>query len=81
MDIKEPREGHWPVPLRIAATHGAVQYIPADVRWTLVSDELPERCDLIFNLAAVHREPGHAPREYYETNLQARKMCARGPNR
>ena len=26
--------------------------------------------DLIVNLAAVHREPGHAPHEYFETNIQ-----------
>jgi GlcNAc-P-P-Und epimerase len=32
--------------------------------------------DLIFNLAAVHREPGHAAHEYYETNLPgATNVC------
>ena len=77
VDISVPREDRWPAPLRIAATHGAVQYIPADVRRSLVSDGLPDRCDLIFNLAAVHREPGHAPHEYYETNLSgAENVCA-----
>jgi nucleoside-diphosphate-sugar epimerase len=30
---------------------------------------LPSKADLVFNLAAVHREPGHAPTEYFETNL------------
>jgi GlcNAc-P-P-Und epimerase len=33
--------------------------------------------DLIVNLAAVHREPGHQPNEYYETNLPgAENVCA-----
>ena len=76
VDIKEPREDRWPALLRNAATLGAVQYIPADVRRPLVSDELPTSCDLIINLAAVHREPGHAPYEYYETNLHgAENVC------
>ena len=40
-------------------------------RWTSC-----QKADLIFNFAAVHREPGHEPREYYETNLQgATNVC------
>ncbi len=32
--------------------------------------------DVIVNLAAIHREPGHRPEEYYETNLSgARNVC------
>ena len=27
-------------------------------------------CDVVFNLAAVHRTPGHEPHEYYETNVR-----------
>jgi nucleoside-diphosphate-sugar epimerase len=35
------------------------------------------RADLIFNLAAVHREPGHQAHEYFETNLKgAENVCA-----
>jgi nucleoside-diphosphate-sugar epimerase len=38
---------------------------------------LPERVDLVFNLAAVHREPGHEPHEYFETNIKgAENVCA-----
>jgi len=39
-----------------------------------LTDEPPE---WIFNLAAVHREPGHEPREYFATNLPgAEHVCA-----
>ena len=32
-------------------------------------DRIDETGSWIFNLAAIHREPGHLPREYYETNI------------
>jgi nucleoside-diphosphate-sugar epimerase len=34
------------------------------------------RPSIIFNLAAIHREPGHEPREYFETNIHgAENVC------
>lgn len=47
-----------------------ISYVQVDVRtspdtWLLPSDSI----DLIVNLAAVHREPGHSTHEYFETNL------------
>ncbi len=54
-----------------------VVYVPCDVRQPLDTAELPQHTDLIINLAAVHREPGHDPSEYYETNLPgAEHVCA-----
>jgi nucleoside-diphosphate-sugar epimerase len=54
-----------------------VMYIPCDVRLPLDAVPLPQQADLIVNLAAVHREPGHEPNEYYETNLPgAEHICA-----
>jgi nucleoside-diphosphate-sugar epimerase len=54
-----------------------VMYIPCDVRLPLDAVPLPQQADLIVNLAAVHREPGHKPNEYYETNLPgAEHICA-----
>ena len=48
-----------------------------DVRTNLWRDEMPDKVDLIFNLAAVHREPGHEPFEYYDTNLAgAENVCS-----
>lgn len=36
----------------------------------------PETIEFVANLAAVHREPGHLPHEYYETNiLGAEHVC------
>src|SRR4051794_36524298 len=37
----------------------------------------PLRRPLIFNLAAVHRTPGHADREYHETNESGARHVVR----
>jgi nucleoside-diphosphate-sugar epimerase len=51
--------------------------VACDVRRPLNAVALPGQTDLIVNLAAVHREPGHEPQEYYETNLPgAENVCA-----
>lgn len=48
-----------------------------DVRKKLKTIDLPKKVDLIFNLAAIHKEPGHQPREYFDTNLLgAQNICA-----
>lgn len=54
-----------------------VRYLVHDLRQPIpLKGLLPEQCDLIFNLAAVHREPGHKPHEYYETNIRgAEHVC------
>jgi len=47
-----------------------------DVRKALKSPKLPKKIDLIINLAAIHREPGHNANEYFETNIQgAENVC------
>lgn len=40
-----------------------------DVRKAIPLDLVRDPPEWIFNLAAVHREPGHEPIEYFETNL------------
>jgi nucleoside-diphosphate-sugar epimerase len=52
-----------------------LEFAPCDVRRPLqFSDLKPE---WIFNFAAVHREPGHAREEYFDTNLPgAKNTCA-----
>lgn len=40
-----------------------------DVRKVFKTQILPKKIDLIINLAAVHREPGHKPNEYFDTNI------------
>lgn len=53
-----------------------VQYVPWDVRIPIPQAILPEPVEIIFNLAAVHRKPGHKPEEYFETNLlEAEHVC------
>lgn len=48
-----------------------------DVRQPIPSTLISERPTWIFNLAAVHREPGHEAHEYFDTNLAgARNVCA-----
>jgi len=48
-----------------------------DVRKAIPEELVAERPEWIFNLAAVHREPGHEPWEYFETNLAgARSVTA-----
>lgn len=54
-----------------------VTFVHVDVREKIASEALPAGADLIVNLAAVHREPGHRPSEYFETNLLgAENVCA-----
>lgn len=40
-----------------------------DIRKGFKSQKLPKKINLIINLAAVHREPGHQPNEYFDTNI------------
>ena len=48
-----------------------------DVRRPIPTDLTPEAPTWIFNLAAVHREPGHEAIEYFDTNLAgAREVIA-----
>ena len=47
-----------------------VNYIRLDVRKPIEFDFIPTENDIIFNLAAVHRSPGHRDHEYFETNIR-----------
>ena len=57
VDIAPPRE-----------RHPGVDYITADVREPL-GVEIGLGAKALYNLAAVHRTPGHPPHEYYDTNV------------
>jgi nucleoside-diphosphate-sugar epimerase len=50
------------------AVHESVDYVTADVREPL-GPEIGLGADVIYNLAAVHRTPGHPAHEYYDTNV------------
>ena len=47
-----------------------VEYVRLDVRQPIEFDFTPTEDDIIFNLAAVHRTPGHEDYEYFETNIK-----------
>lgn len=51
-------------------------FIPCDVR-NEINLKLDSSPQIIFNLAAVHRTPGHAPAEYYETNIKGAENVTR----
>ncbi len=53
-----------------------ITYSRTDVRKPIPADLIDSPPRWIFNLAAVHREPGHEAYEYFETNLAgARNVC------
>jgi nucleoside-diphosphate-sugar epimerase len=77
VDLRAPELNAFPQAVRDVAGSDRVRIVTADVRRPLEALGLPERAHLAVNLAAVHREPGHAPHEYYETNLAgAENVCA-----
>lgn len=53
-----------------------VFYCQVDVRDPIAISDHLHKPDLIVNLAAIHREPGHETHEYFETNLLgAENVC------
>lgn len=54
----------------VVEKNSGVEYIRLDVRRPIDFDFSPTSKDIIFNLAAVHRTPGHEDYEYYETNIR-----------
>jgi nucleoside-diphosphate-sugar epimerase len=54
-----------------------VQFATCDVRQPIRAQLAEADPDWIFNFAAIHREPGHAAQEYFDTNVAgARQVCA-----
>lgn len=53
-----------------------VVYLYGDVRKSLEITSIKGKINLIINLAAIHREPGHEDYEYFQTNLKgAENIC------
>jgi len=62
--------------LRAPVLPTPAEFVRWDVREPIPDSLLAERPDWIFNLAAIHREPGHASEEYFDTNHQgAQRAC------
>jgi len=54
----------------IVEKNEGVEYLRLDVRNKIDFTFEPTENDIIFNLAAVHRTPGHKDHEYFETNMK-----------
>jgi nucleoside-diphosphate-sugar epimerase len=56
--------------------HQNVVFERLDVRKNIPTSFIKHPIDWIFNLAAIHREPGHSSHEYFETNIKgAENIC------
>ena len=77
VDLNGPRVFPYTQLLQSGLKSGKVFFVSHDVRKPVPLDLLPDKVDVVFNLAAVHREPGHSAQEYFETNLLgAENVCA-----
>lgn len=76
LDIRDPSRVGWKAGLGAFANNDRLGFFSCDVRNTIQIAARPQPGDVILNLAAVHREPGHRPSEYFETNLKgAENIC------
>lgn len=68
---------HWKTPVVEGETRKST-FVYCDVRKPLENlPFVPTPEDVVFNLAAVHRTPGHPDRAYFETNIRgAENVCA-----
>jgi nucleoside-diphosphate-sugar epimerase len=77
VDLLPPRDQPYAAELQKGLRAGKVHFVKWDVRMPIPASLLPTHADLVINLAAVHREPGHQPREYFETNIHgAQNVCS-----
>jgi len=76
LDIKTPAEISWKVPLEGFIGSGRLHVHTCDVRDYESLRQHLAGFGVMVNLAAVHREPGHKPAEYFDTNVPgARNIC------
>lgn len=76
VDLAPPRDEPYTATLQQGLRSGRVEYIQWDVRKPIPVSLLQTRPSTIFNLAAIHREPGHKPCEYFQTNIYgAENVC------
>ena len=76
VDIQEPQDAFGNSKYLNLLKSKKVSFINADVRNNLSSIDIKDSVGLIVNLAAVHREPGHSAKEYFDTNVNgAKNVC------
>jgi len=75
-DIRDPKQIGWQSGLEKYSHTDRLKYISCDVRESIRLLEEPSSGAVLVNLAAIHREPGHRPEEYFETNIKgAENIC------
>jgi len=76
LDIRCSSDLEWKVPLESFLATERLTLLNVDVRDIRQVLKMAKPFDVMINLAAVHREPGHRPEEYFETNVSgARNIC------
>ncbi len=70
LDIRSPQEAGWNAALPGLESDQRMAFVSCDVRQPIQLPVMPVPGDVLVNLAAVHREPGHRPEEYFETNIK-----------
>ena len=76
LDIRPPAEISWKLPLQGFLRSGRLQVRDCDVRDLESLRQGPAGIDIMVNLAAIHREPGHQSEEYFATNVSgAENVC------
>lgn len=76
VDASEPSFEKYGPAVAEAIEAGCISFRKIDLRGDIPLDLCEGSVDIIFNLAAVHREPGHSHEEYFETNIcSARNIC------
>jgi len=75
-DLNPPRDVDYAEELKKALSIGRAKSVECDVR-NPIRESAIGPANVVFNLAAVHREPGHQPYEYFQTNIYgAENVCA-----
>ncbi len=72
IDISEPRDEYNLNVYQNLKLNSSIKTIKKDVRKDLTDINI-SKVDIICDFAAVHREPGHADYEYFETNVEGSK--------
>ncbi len=72
IDISEPKDKFGNTLYENLKINNRVKIIQKDIRKDL-SDLQISKVDVIFDFAAIHREPGHADHEYFDTNVVGSK--------
>lgn len=77
IDLQEPKDNFCKNKYQKLLNTKKVKFIKKDVRENLINIKIEGTSKTILNFAAVHREPGHQPREYFETNIiGAKNICS-----